>query len=352
MSARFLIYGANGYTGELAAREARAHGLSPVLAGRNEGAVAALARELGLEQAVFGLDEAAAIDAAISGFAAVLHCAGPFSRTSGPMADACLRTRVHYLDVTGEVEVFERLAARDAEAKAAGVMLLPGVGFDVVPSDCLAAHLKRRLPTATHLALAFLSRGGVSRGTATTAAVNIHRGGLVRRAGALTPVPTAWKTRTVDFGDGYVRTAVTIPWGDIATAWRSTAIPDIEVYMAVPKSARAGMRVARYARPLLALGPLRGLLRRLVRSRSAGPDAETRARGWTRLWGEATAPDGARAVSRLLGPEGYTLTVQAALACVEHVLRGEAPAGYQTPATAYGPDLVLEVPGVTREDVV
>ncbi len=352
MSARFMIYGANGYTGELAAREAKARGLSPVLAGRNADAVAAIARELGLPHAAFALDDASAIDAAIGGCVAVLHCAGPFSRTSGAMASACLRTRVHYLDVTGEVEVFEGLAARDAEAKAAGVMLLPGVGFDVVPSDCLAAHLKRRLPTATHLVLAFLSRGGVSRGTATTAAENIHRGGLVRRGGALTPVPTAWKTRTIDFGDGYVRTAVTIPWGDIATAWRSTGIPDIEVYMAVPRSARAGMRVARYARPLLALGPVRALLRHLVRTGRTGPDDETRARGWTRLWGEVAAPDGARAVSRLKGPEGYTLTVQAALACVEHVLRGDAPPGYQTPATAYGPDLVLEVPGVTREDVV
>jgi short subunit dehydrogenase-like uncharacterized protein len=350
MTGRFLVYGANGYTGELIAREARARGLAPVLAGRNADAVAALARELSLEHRAFALDDPAAVDAGLSGFTAVLHCAGPFSRTAGPMAAACLRARVHYLDVTGEVEVFEKLAARDEEAKAAGVMLLPGVGFDVVPSDCLAAHLKRRLPSATRLVLAFVSRGGMSRGTATTAAENVHRGGLVRRGGVLTPVPTAWRTRSVDFGGGYVRTAVSIPWGDIATAWRSTRIPDIEVYMAVPKSARTAMRMARYARPLLALGPVRGLLRRYVRSGSAGPDADARARGWTRLFGEASAPDGTRVVSRLRGPEGYTFTVHAALLCTERVLRGEAPPGYQTPATAYGPDLVLDVPGVVRED--
>jgi len=351
MSARFLIYGANGYTGELIAREAKARGLAPVLAGRNAEAVAGLARELGFEHKVFGLDDAAALDAALAGFTAVLHCAGPFSRTASPMAAACLRGRVHYLDVTGEVEVFEKLAARDAEAKAAGVMLLPGVGFDVVPSDCLAAHLKRRLPAATELVLAFVTRGGMSRGTATTAAENIHRGGLVRRGGALTPVPTAWRTRVVDFGGGYVRTAVSIPWGDIATAWRSTGIPDIEVYMAVPKSARVGMRVARYARPLLALGPVRGLVRRFARRGAAGPDADARTRGWSRLRGEATAPGGTHVASLLKGPEGYTFTVHGALLCLARVLRGDAPPGYQTPATAYGPDLVLEVPGVTREDV-
>jgi short subunit dehydrogenase-like uncharacterized protein len=111
------------------------------------------------------------------------------------------------------------------------------------------------------------------------------------------------------------------------------------------------MRAARYARPLLALGPVRALLRRYVRAGAAGPDADARARGWTRLFGEATGPDGARVVSRLKGPEGYTFTVLGALLCLQRVLRGDAPAGYQTPATAYGPDLVLEVPGVTREDV-
>jgi short subunit dehydrogenase-like uncharacterized protein len=267
------------------------------------------------------------------------------------MAEACLRAGVHYLDVTGEIEVFEAMATRDGAARAAGVMLLPGVGFDVVPSDCLAAHLGRRLPAATRLTLAFMSNGGLSRGTATTAVENLDRGGVVRQGGVLTPVPIAWKRRSVDFGDGIERVAVTIPWGDIATAWRSTHIPDIEVYMAMPARLRAGMRVARLARPLLGLGPVQSVLKRLVRSGAAGPDADARARGWTRLWGEAGAPDGSRAASRLRGPEGYAFTVETALLCLRRVLAGQAPTGYQTPATAYGPDLVLEVPGVVREDV-
>jgi hypothetical protein len=37
------------------------------------------------------------------------------------------------------------------------------------------------------------------------------------------------------------------------------------------------------------------------------------------------------------------------LAVARRVLAGDAPAGYQTPATAYGGEFVMGVPGVTRE---
>lgn len=151
----FIIYGANGYTGALIAREAVRRGMRPILAGRRADSIAGLAGELGLQHRAFSLDTRAKLDDAIRGNALVLHCAGPFKHTSRPMADACLRVGTHYLDITGEEQVFEMLAARDAEAKAARVVLFPGVGFDVVPSDCLAAHLKRRLPSATRLALGF-----------------------------------------------------------------------------------------------------------------------------------------------------------------------------------------------------
>jgi short subunit dehydrogenase-like uncharacterized protein len=342
----FLIYGANGYTGALIARESWVRGHRPVLAGRSADAVAALARELGLEHRTFGLDAPAAVAPSLSGLTAVLNCAGPFTRTAAPLAEACLRARVHYLDVTGEIAVFEALAARDAEALVAGVMLLPGVGFDVVPSDCLAVHLKRRLPGATRLALGFQSPGRVSRGTATTVLENLDKGGAVRRRGVLTPVPTAWRVRPIDFGDG-PRQAVTIPWGDVSTAWRSTGIPDIEVYTAV---SRGQLLLMRAGRRLLTSGPVQRFLRWRVRRGPAGPSAEERARGRSLLWGEVEDDKGGRAVARLRGPEGYTLTAQAALACVGRVLACDAPPGFQTPGLAYGPDLVLELPGVGRAD--
>jgi short subunit dehydrogenase-like uncharacterized protein len=345
--ANYLIYGANGYTGALIAREAWVRGHRPVLAGRNA-AVATLARELGLEHRTFGLDAPAAVVPSLAGMTAVLNCAGPFTRTAAPLAEACLRARVHYLDVTGEIAVFEALAARDPEALVAGVMLLPGVGFDVVPSDCLAVHLKRRLPNATRLALGFQSLGRMSRGTATTVLENLHRGGAVRHRGVLQKVPAAWRERTIDFGEG-PRRAVTIPWGDVSTAWRSTGIPDIEVYTAVSRGQLLFMKASRRLGGLLTSGPVQRFLRWRIRKGPPGPGAEERARGRSLLWGEAEDGKGGRAVARLRGPEGYTLTALAALACLGRVLDGDAPPGYQTPGLAYGPDLVLELPGVERK---
>ncbi len=345
-----LIYGASGYTGELVARHAHARKLRPVLAGRSSAPVTALAHELGFEARVFALTDPAAVLKGLEGLRAVVHCAGPFSHTSRAMADACLAARVHYLDITGEAVVFESLAARDREARAQGVMLLPGAGFDVVPSDCLAAHLKRRLPTATSLSLAFHAAGAVlSRGTATTMVENLQSGGLVRRGGALTCVPSGWKTRRIDFGRG-ARPAVTIPWGDVSTAFHSTGIPDIEVYTSAGAVQVAAMRLSRFVAPLLGTAPLQSFLKGRIAARPVGPSAEQRARGQCFFWGEAR--DGARSVvSRQRTPEGYALTALTAVAAAEKVLAGQAPIGFQTPAKAYGPDFVLEIPGVSREDL-
>jgi short subunit dehydrogenase-like uncharacterized protein len=312
--------------------------------------VVKLAGELRLGHRIFSLDVPTEVETNLRGMSAVLHCAGPFAHTSRRMADACLRTGTHYLDITGEATVFEALAARDAEARAAGVMLLPGAGFDVVPSDCLAAHLQRRLPTANHLALGFQTLGRLSRGTATTMAENLHRGGLVRRAGVLRQVPAAWKTRVIDFGTGPVK-AMTIPWGDVSTAYHSTGIPNIEVYMAAPLRLRLAARTSRYLGWLLGSSVVQRLLKRRIRSGPPGPTAEERSHGQSKLWGEAADPAGRRVVSRLQGPDGYTLTVKAALAVVERVLAGAAVPGFQTPSTLFGPDFVLGLEGISREDV-
>ena len=265
------------------------------------------------------------------------------------MVSACLEARVHYLDITGEIEVFENIAARDTEAMAAGIMLLPGAGFDVVPSDCLAAHLARRLPAAKHLALAFHGLGRFSRGTATTIVENLHEGGVVRRGGVLVSVPSAWRTRDIDFGQG-PRLAVTIPWGDVSTAYRSTGIGDIEVYTAVSRRQLRFMRLSRFLGWALRSSLVQNYLKRRIQAGPPGPTDEERDRGRTYLWGEVDDGAGRRMVSRLRGPEGYTFTMLTALAAMMRVLAGDAPPGYQTPSLAYGPDFVLEVPGVERVD--
>ncbi|MDT5062367.1 MAG: hypothetical protein QOH63_2826 [Acidobacteriota bacterium] len=350
MSLNFLLYGANGYTGKLIAQQACERGLRPIIAGRDRVTIEHLARELNLEHRVFALDDKAAMDAALSEVAVVLHCAGPFSRTSKPMADACLRTKTHYLDITGEATVIETLAARDTEARSAGVMLMPCVGFDVVPSDCLAAHLKRRLPEAVKLALAIQGMGRISRGTATTMVENINRGGLIRRGGKLTGVPAAWKTREIDFGRGPI-TATTIPWGDVASAFYSTGIPNIEVYAAIPASVRRMMKLSRAFGWLLGSQAVQRFLKKRIKAQPPGPDEKERERGKSFVWGEVLDDSGKRAVSRLSGPEGYKLTALTSLAIVGHVLAGNISTGFQTPSKAYGADLILEIEGVVREDL-
>jgi len=346
----YLIYGAYGYTGELIAREAVNRGQKPLLGGRTAEKLKPLADELGLACEVFGLDNPADIDAVLEKVPVVLHCAGPFAHTSPAMVDACLRTNTHYFDITGEVDVFEAAAQRDAQAQSAGVMLLPGIGFDVVPSDCLAAHLHQRLPSATHLTLAFQAGSRPSRGTATTMVENIHRGGLVRRDGQLTPVPGAWKTRKIDFGQGEVQT-MTIPWGDVSTAWYSTGIPNIEVYMAAPLGMRLASRMSGAFGWLLGSSAMQRFMKSRIQAGPAGPSQPQRQAGKSQLWGEVLDGTGQQAISRLQGPEGYQLTMLSALAGVERALSGSAPPGFQTPSKAYGADFVLELPDVVREDV-
>lgn len=350
MPSGFLIYGSYGYTGSLIVRMASELGMRPVLAGRDSHKTKQQAESFGLGHRTFSLDDAAALDSALKEVAVVLHCAGPFSHTARQMADACLRTKTHYLDITGEIEVFESLARRDAEAKAAGVMLLPGAGYDVVPSDCLAAHLKRRLPSATRLTLAIQGTGRISHGTATTAVENIDRGGLIRRDGKLTKVPAAWKNRLIDFGNGPTK-AVTIPWGDVSTAYNSTGIPNIEVYAAMPGGVRTLMAASRYLGWLLGSKPVQSFLKSQIKKQPPGPSDGERERGKSLLWGEVEDDSGNKMSSRLRGPEGYTLTAMTALAIVERVLAGNFRIGFSTPSLAYGADFIMEMKGVAREDL-
>jgi short subunit dehydrogenase-like uncharacterized protein len=283
----------------------------------------------------------------------VLHCAGPFVHTFRQMAEACLRTKRHYVDISGEIPGFEALATMNAQAKEAGIMLLPGGGFDVVPSDCLAAHLKQRLPSATHLGLFIRGVGmGVSRGTAKSGIENMHRQGMIRRAGKLTQVPPAWNVREQDFGRGPVR-VVSIGWGDVSTAYYSTGIPNIEAYFAFPNSYINALKAMRLVGPLLYNKPVKSFLKFVINTFTpAGPEEERRKKSFVILIGEASDQNGGHVVSKMISPEGYTCTALTTVEIMKRILNGEAKPGFQTPSLAYGADFIMQFDGAKREDIV
>ena len=346
---QWMIYGANGYTGELTARLARERGFgpAPILAGRNADAVGAVASRYGMERRVFALDTPSTVDACLDGVSVVLNCAGPFSRTARPMVEACLRTGTHYLDITGELGVFESVRRKDAEARAAGVMLMPGAGFDVVPSDCLAAWLAGQVEAPTKLTLAFRSVGGqMSHGTATTMVENLHQGAAVRRDGELVKIAAGSLTREVDYGRGPTL-SMAIPWGDLSTAFVSTGIPNVEIYMAVPPATVKRLRRMRLLGPLLNLGPVQEFMKKQVEKKVRGPSASTRERTGCTVWGEVTNPLGQQQRLRLRTPNGYALTVTASLGIVDKLMQ-DAPAegGFYTASMLMGAEYVLSLPGV------
>jgi short subunit dehydrogenase-like uncharacterized protein len=340
----WLLYGANGYTGALIAREAVRRGLQPILAGRSRLPLEALARELGLELRVFELDGAAPPVRSLEGVQLVLHCAGPFSATAAPMMAACLAVRAHYLDITGEIAVFERAHSLDAAARAAGSVLCPGVGFDVVPTDCIAACLQAALPDATHLALGFDGQSAMSRGTARTMVEGLAQGGCVREAGMLRRVPLGYRDRRINFGAG-TKLAATIPWGDVSTAFYTTGIANIEVYVPVSPRALAGLRRLRYVRWLLGSRPIQRLLKSRIERQPPGPDEAQRAATPTCVWGEARNGAGQVVTARVVTANGYSVTVHAALGVVARLLAGGAPAGALTPARLMGSRYVETLPG-------
>jgi short subunit dehydrogenase-like uncharacterized protein len=339
----WLIYGANGYSGELIAREAKRKGLSPVLAGRRADRLLPLAGELGLEHRVFGLDRPQEIAGNLGGIDLVLHSAGPFSATSAPMIEACLSKRVHYLDITGEIDVFEHAHARSDEARRAEVVLCPGVGFDVIPTDCVAVALKKALPDAERLSLGFDSRSPMSPGTAKTSVEGLAQGGRVREGGKIVSVPLAHRVRRIDFGDGE-KLAMSIPWGDVSTAYYSTGIGNIDVF--VPASPRliAGAKRANSILWLLRLRTVQTFLKKRA-GRRRGPSPEKRAASATYVWGEAVNAKDERKTARIKTENGYSVTVSGSLAVVDYLSSHKVKGGTYTPATLVGDDLVTKLSG-------
>jgi short subunit dehydrogenase-like uncharacterized protein len=350
MTKNFLIYGAYGYTGELITNLAVQRGYSPILAGRNAEKTQKLAQKFNLPYLVFDLSETQKLDEALQKVGAVLHIAGPFSATAQIMVGACIRNQVHYLDVTGEIEVFEWVASQDQLAQKAGISLISGVGFDVVPTDCLAAYLKSQLPDAIQLEMAIKAVGETSRGTMLTMVEGIPKGGKVRENGKIKTVSVGYRTCQAYFSN-QAEEGVSMPWGDVSTAYYTTQIPNIYLYFALDAKLKMMMGFAKYFAWFGGLSPVQSFLKWQVRNTVQGPSEQHRETTKSYIWGEVKNAQGKTFSARMETPEGYKLTAETALESVLRVLDGKVPAGFQTPALAFGTDYILEFAGVKREDI-
>lgn len=341
MDKRWVLYGSYGYTGNLIAEIASQKRAKVTLSGRDEAKLRAQADRLDLECQVADLNDSASLDRLLSGHEAVLHCAGPFIHTWKPMVEACIRNDCHYLDITGEISVFESINKLEAPFKKKGLMAMPGVGFDVVPSDCLAAMLHEKLPDATHLELAISGLGGgISHGTAKTMIENLGSGGAVRMGGEIEKVPAAYLVRKIRFGDKW-KSAVSIPWGDISTAFTSTGIGNIVVYAALPEKMIRRMKWMNRLGPVVNNQWVKSFLKSQIEKGKPGPDEKEREVGRSLIWGNVSNSKGKSVVALLKTMEGYKLTSETAITIMGKVLNGELKPGYQTPSKVYGSEFIL-----------
>jgi short subunit dehydrogenase-like uncharacterized protein len=339
---QIVIYGSYGYTGKIISETASKSSNNIVLSGRNGSKLKEQASELGLPFKAVNLDHPAELDNLLKNAAVVIHCAGPFHRTWKPMLDGCIRNGCHYLDITGEIDVFEGIKSRNKEIEKAGIMAMPGVGFDVVPTDCMALYLKKKLPDAVHLELAFMGLGGgISHGTAQTMADNLGSGSVIREDGKIKKVPAAYKVKEIDFGEG-TKTAASIPWGDVSTAHFTTGIPNITVYTAMKRSAVRMMKFSTIIGPILSLNAVKSLIKKWISKNVNGPDNESREKGTSVIWGRVENEKGETKEARLITQEGYKLTAETAWLIAQKVIAGNYYEGYQTPAAVYGEKLILE----------
>jgi short subunit dehydrogenase-like uncharacterized protein len=394
MSRTWIIYGAYGQAGSAVVERAVELGLEPLLAGVDEMQLSAQAAYYGLDSRSCSVDQPEELDRLFANATVVLNCAGPFVHTAGQLAESCIRTGTHYLDLTGEPQVFELLAGYDEQARAAGVMLLPGVGLDIVPSDYLAHHLKTRLPTASRLVLGFRGIQRATYGALTTLLDSVASYRPAALPGANGATPRLLQSGTIDFGDGPER-AISVPWGDLVSARYSVGIENVQVYLVLPLSARIYLKAARHISLLARQRTVRALFAdngsgrgwaddsdRASRSgRAGGSDREVRPVGagrpfgasrqepsggadreapdeerqslsrCTTIYGEVSNGYGSTARALFRGPDTHTLLATTAVTAVQRVLDGEWVSGFHTPTRVYGCGLVEAIPDIEFEDL-
>jgi len=247
------------------------------------------------------------------------------------------------------VPAVARLATLHATARTRRVMILPSVGFDVVPTDCLAAHVARRCRRGRTLTTAVSRPGFLSPGSAKTLLAHVDLG-VARRAGEIRPLRLGSLERRFDFGSG-PRPCLNVSFVDLVTAYFSTGIRDITTFAEATPLLRllpVGVAMAPWLRTPVGDAVGRALADLVWRDPPGGVDTR---RFTMTVVAEVEDDDGARARARLTTPEAYDFTGVTAAAIAVRVLAGDVESGFQTPARLFGPDFVLTLPGVTREDL-
>ena len=341
---KWLIYGANGYSGKLAVEEALRRGLKPVLAGRSD-EVKKIAQESELDCKIFSLESIDNVSEKIAGFTVVANCAGPFSKTAETMIQACIKSNVHYIDITGEIAVYDYANQCDNQALAAGVVLCPGVGSDVIPTDCLAVYLKDSCPDATHLTMAWHVEGSrASKGTAKTSVEGMFKGGKDRKNGKIIKVPLAYKERLINFEIGK-KNAMTIPWGDVFTAYHSTGIPNIEFYFSRPRKSVKRLKRFRSLLPLFDRRWIIKMIQNRIERNWKQPTNELRKNAKSYFWGEVINQNGNKVQAQFTTADGYDVTAVGTVVVAEYLLKDHNKKGYYTPSILMGKSLVEKLPG-------
>jgi short subunit dehydrogenase-like uncharacterized protein len=349
MSKSWMIYGAYGFTGALAARVAKRRGERPLLAGRNREALEKLGRELDLPIRVFELSSVDAVTRQLADVSAILCCAGPFKRTVEMVLPACEKTGTHYIDITGELDVLEWVHERSDRFRRAKIVALPGAGFDVVPSDCLAARLARELPDAHTLRLGFKSNHGkMGPGTAKTMFDALLHGARGRRDGQIAPIPDSEMVARFAFEGSHEEPAVAVSWGDVSTAYHSTGIPNIQCFIGLDEKAIRGVKNMPRMKKVLGQPFVQKLVEKQIERFVKGPNESERRSGRMFLVGEVVGPDGL-ARTRVTLPDGAVLTSETAVTCTLRILRGEVKPGAQTPSRAFGAGFLEELADVKIE---
>jgi short subunit dehydrogenase-like uncharacterized protein len=347
---RILLYGAYGYTGHLTAELAAAKKLDVVLAGRNRDALIALGDQLNLPTRVVGLNDSSQLSEALKDIACVVHMAGPFAVTSAPMLRTCVATKTNYIDITGEIEVFEAMWAHKEEIKRAGITALPGAGFDVVPTDCLATYVASKLERPISLVIALRGLESASQGTLRTAIRQISKPVLCRRGGTVVALEDR-STRRVDFGSGD-EPCVPISWGDVSTAFYSTGVGNITVYFRRTMLLRSADIAGKLFGPLLRSRVGQEGLAAVVRKFPEGPNKAERVSHRSRVWAEALSASGDCFRASLVTPDAYDFTANSALEIASRISTLQTPLGLVTPSQAFGADFVLSLPGCSRSDIL